>query len=392
MGQEVKNNSLQWWKMVLLCLRQFILAIIILLGIPVFASVGFSVLKEFNPNMLYQLVLIGPWSAYTWILTLAILAWYPIALIVWVVRDVMKLKKQGIRTMPFLLAMGMIIPAMLSVFSIYLIRQGMIRAMPFSWVINMIPLVSFSIYFILRDVFWLRKLRNNVSILEQEIKPDQQGAVKKWFVSNKRVREIFLSVVAIAFVVYAVVVVTDLPQKLNKGRTEEQVAKIHATKLTLDDVMGKNLPPDPGADADKTVQGIDANQNGIRDDVELAIFKEYPDSAKIRAALLQYAFMDQLETTQELVNSETVTAIAEEGSRAGLCITEIVPSGSDLGEAELQKSFEMLDNFKEFVESRQFNTAARKEASKNFYKGKLRSFSTPRDKSVCDIDLSSLLN
>src|SRR3990167_11282788 len=65
-------------------------------------------------------------------------------------------------------------------------------------------------------------------------------------------------------------------------KTAEQVAKLHATILTLDDVMGKNVPPDPGAEADKTVQGIDANENGIRDDVELAIFKEYPNSAKTR--------------------------------------------------------------------------------------------------------------
>ncbi|MFY9463152.1 MAG: hypothetical protein WAP52_03130 [Candidatus Sungiibacteriota bacterium] len=75
----------------------------------------------------------------------------------------------------------------------------------------------------------------------------------------------------------------------DKQKTDEQVAKIHATKLSLDDVMGKNLPPDPGVEADKTLQGIDASRNGIRDDVELAIFKLHPDSARIRAVLLQYA-------------------------------------------------------------------------------------------------------
>ena len=73
----------------------------------------------------------------------------------------------------------------------------------------------------------------------------------------------------------------------NLDKTNEQVVKIHNTKLMMDDVIGKNLPPDPGAEADKTVQGIDANKNGIRDDVELAIFKAYPDSAKTRAVMLQ---------------------------------------------------------------------------------------------------------
>ncbi len=38
--------------------------------------------------------------------------------------------------------------------------------------------------------------------------------------------------------------------------TKKQVEKIHATNLTLNDVLGKNLPPDPGIDADKTVAGI----------------------------------------------------------------------------------------------------------------------------------------
>jgi len=38
-----------------------------------------------------------------------------------------------------------------------------------------------------------------------------------------------------------------------KEKTAEQVAKIHATKLTLDDVFGKNLPPEPKKEeADKT--------------------------------------------------------------------------------------------------------------------------------------------
>src|SRR3989338_7450616 len=109
-----------------------------------------------------------------------------------------------------------------------------------------------------------------------------------------------------------------------KEKTAEQVAKIHATILTLDDVMGKNVPPDPGAEADKTVQGIDANENGIRDDVELAIFKEYPNSAKTRAVLLQYALALQMEVTQPIVNEETVGAIEEQKSRGYLCVGKII--------------------------------------------------------------------
>ena len=65
-----------------------------------------------------------------------------------------------------------------------------------------------------------------------------------------------------------------------ESRTEAQVAKIHSTKLTIDDVFGKNLPVpsevEGPPDYDATIAGVDANKNGIRDDVELAIFKEYP--------------------------------------------------------------------------------------------------------------------
>lgn len=63
---------------------------------------------------------------------------------------------------------------------------------------------------------------------------------------------------------FAALVVYRMFYLRNEQKTNEQVAKIYATRLSLDDVMGKNLPPDPGADADKTIPGIDANKNNIR--------------------------------------------------------------------------------------------------------------------------------
>ena len=85
----------------------------------------------------------------------------------------------------------------------------------------------------------------------------------------------------------------------DEEKTAEAVAQIHAQKITLADVMGTTLPPAPDqAENDATVAGIDKNNNGIRDDVELAIFKKYPNSAKIRAAELQYAMALQLMLTK----------------------------------------------------------------------------------------------
>jgi len=191
----------------------------------------------------------------------------------------------------------------------------------------------------------------------------------------------------VILLLYIGLVVYRIPAVIEKQKTEEAVLRIHAQKITLDNVMGVNLPPAPDpALVDATVAGIDENQNGVRDDVELAIFEEYPDSAKTRAVLLQYALVRQMELTQELINPGTVTAVAEHSSRADVCLTEIVPRG------DLEKSIEIGDGFMEFVETRQLNTSSRKETQKNFYKGNLRSFSTPRNEPVCDIDLSALPN
>ena len=61
-----------------------------------------------------------------------------------------------------------------------------------------------------------------------------------------------------------------MPVVIEKQKTEEAVLRIHAQKITLDDVMGTKLPPEPSQELnDSTIEGIDANQNGIRDDVEL---------------------------------------------------------------------------------------------------------------------------
>jgi len=167
-------------------------------------------------------------------------------------------------------------------------------------------------------------------------------------------------------------------------KTKKAVDTIHSTKLTLDDVTGKNLPPDPGVEADITVQGIDANKNNIRDDVELAIFKEYPNSAKTRAVLLQYALALQMEMTQDLVNTETVTAVAEKGSRAYLCIGEVFSRDN------FDKYKKEVSGLRDFVELKQLNTDIREKTKKDFYKF-LTSGSIPSD-NFCDIDNKILKN
>ncbi|MBE0574506.1 MAG: hypothetical protein IH613_01285 [Desulfuromonadales bacterium] len=48
-----------------------------------------------------------------------------------------------------------------------------------------------------------------------------------------------------------------------------------------------NLPPDPGPDGDATLEGVDVNGNGIRDDIERWIYLTFPESEKLRRALIQ---------------------------------------------------------------------------------------------------------
>jgi hypothetical protein len=172
------------------------------------------------------------------------------------------------------------------------------------------------------------------------------------------------------------------------GLTELQVQKIHATKLQLGDVMGENLPPDPGAQADATIAGVDANENGIRDDVELAIFKTYPNSAKTRAVLLQYALALQMEFTQPVVNTTIATEVIREEDRAYACVGEILTKKDD-DKKIMDKYFEDWDNLILFSEKAQFNNQNRKDFKENFLEN-VRSYSSlPR---LCDINYSTLPN
>lgn len=196
-------------------------------------------------------------------------------------------------------------------------------------------------------------------------------------------KKIILGFTAAIVISYIILVIARIPVMMEKQKTVAQVAKIHATKLTLDDVMGKNLPGKPGAEADKTVQGIDANNNGIRDDVELAIFAAYPNSAKTRAVLLQYALALQMEMTQPIVNTETVVAVTQEISRANMCL------GVNVSRDDLSKFTDITDGYINFVKNLQINNQERDLAESEFYK-KMSSYADlPYG---CDIDTTALPN
>lgn len=106
---------------------------------------------------------------------------------------------------------------------------------------------------------------------------------------------------------------------VDQDKTNADVAAIHANKLTRDDVFG-DLPPEPNkAENDATLAGIDSNQNGIRDDVERAIYFTYQASAKEAAPALQYAKALQMEFTH-VYNSATLVAVLQEEDRGFACV------------------------------------------------------------------------
>lgn len=188
----------------------------------------------------------------------------------------------------------------------------------------------------------------------------------------------------VLIVLYIALVIYRIPAVGEKQRTAEVVAYIQAQKITRADVMGENLPPAPNTEANNaTVAGIDVNNNGIRDDVELAIFKQYPNSAKVRAAELQYALALQIEITQ-VFNSETWIAASIQDDRGYQCIAQTYPR-TNLGEF-----IKITDERSDGVKNITLDSQMRKDAYE-----KSSQFTTSfglENTNVCDIDLSTLSN
>ncbi len=200
--------------------------------------------------------------------------------------------------------------------------------------------------------------------------------ILKWF-------SVTLLVLFVCVVVYRGFVLN------NQKKTDAVVERIHSMKISMADVMGENLPPAPGEAADATVAGVDANGNGIRDDVELAIFEKYPNSAKKRAVSLQYALALQMEFTQPFSNTDIVVAILQEQSRADSCLADELVPRSTPESSRKYSDLEKIDEYIDFIKEIQINTEDRRKANDTFY-DLIGSYSSLDD--YCDIDYTKLPN
>jgi|SRR3989344_6775501 len=170
-----------------------------------------------------------------------------------------------------------------------------------------------------------------------------------------------------------------------KNKTEEAISRINNTIINLDDVMGKNLPPKPDQLLnDSTVAGFDVNNNKIRDDVEITIFEKYPNSAKIRTGMLQYAQALQLQIT-EVFNSKTLVKTIQKEGYGSLCISEAI-----LNE-DLKTALTTSNNRQKEIEDIIFNTVIRKEKHSENLKKYMTTYSSKAGVR-CDINLLSLPN
>ena len=200
---------------------------------------------------------------------------------------------------------------------------------------------------------------------------------------SHKISRIFIWVFLSLFGAFIILIIFRFFNYFEVEKVNSQVLKIHSTKISMSDVMGDSLPIEPSIGGDSAIIGIDSNKNGIRDDVEVAIFKEYPNSAKNRAVLLQYALALQMQTVQPFVDTTIATEVAREQSRGFMCIGDInLDKQSD-------ESYNKLLSLVSFVEDKQFNTEERKNARTIFLKN-VRSYSDLEG--GCDIDLTKLPN
>ena len=118
-------------------------------------------------------------------------------------------------------------------------------------------------------------------------------------------------------------------------------------------VASDNLPPDPGDAGKATVEGVDSDSDGVRDDLQRFIAAEYPDSERQRAAATQIvvALQDQLLSAG---NKEQAMLAAARTMRAVECMASL--------DEDMQVGMAMVQN----LQAEAMNTQLRLDAYRLF--------------------------
>ena len=113
---------------------------------------------------------------------------------------------------------------------------------------------------------------------------------------------------------------------------------------------GSGLPPDPGEAGMATLEGIDSDQDGIRDDIQRYIALTYPDSQKTRAALRQATIALQ-KIILESPDEESALRNTELEARASECLWYIHPDdGSKIDNLLMAEFLNTLQRSRAYLE------------------------------------------
>lgn len=97
----------------------------------------------------------------------------------------------------------------------------------------------------------------------------------------------------------------------------------------------------PTLDRSASISGSDANNNGVRDDVDAFITRSYPAPGQ-QAAALQYAKGIQLAITIDKSNSQAVKSVDQKESRAIKCIFSRFRGANDIHPSAVVSEIEAI--------------------------------------------------
>ena len=163
------------------------------------------------------------------------------------------------------------------------------------------------------------------------------------------------------------------PGTLTLRYGEDGLRVLFAPDLAVDiTVSTVPVPPDPGKAGKETIAGIDANANGVRDDVERFIVFSYPDLTpeheNTRNALFQYAGAAQ-EGLLVAEDKEAARATSEELQHSLDCLRFVIKDLERVSETQTLVQAHVLNT----VERTRANSRFSSQLSGKVFKG------TPRD-------------
>lgn len=103
------------------------------------------------------------------------------------------------------------------------------------------------------------------------------------------------------------------------GKPQSVVAQPLSIEIFITQLVGDDLPPDPGDAGMQSLLGIDSDDDGVRDDIQRYIFFTYPGSEPIRKVLTEVA--KQYQTL--LLNLDAAFENATRMARHGECLDYI---------------------------------------------------------------------